>query len=198
MIMMKNIHDAKPRLIFLSMIILIIVMFVLPFFSVESYSLMTNTTSHLGAQYAPHACIMNVSFMLIGVSCVIESIRYLKTYWVHQILLIIFGLGLILTGIFQHAPIVEGISYDMFHDQMHSIFASIVGFSFVMLAFSSSFIETKRKDALVDTVVAILATLFSIIMAINPMIAGITQRIMFIMAFTWLHLFLTRSSNYPA
>jgi hypothetical membrane protein len=193
--MMKNTQDTKPRMILLSMIILIIVMFVLPFFSVESYSLITNTTSHLGAQYAPHAWMMNITFILIGMSCVIESLRYLKTYWVHQILLIIFGLGLVLTGIFQHAPIVEGISYDVFHDQMHSIFASIVGFSFVLLAFSASFIELKRSNALMDALVAIMATLFSIIMATNPNIVGIIQRIMFIMSFSWLHLFLLRRNS---
>ena len=36
-----------------SYLILLLVIFILPFYSVESYSILKNTTSHLGAQHAP-------------------------------------------------------------------------------------------------------------------------------------------------
>jgi hypothetical membrane protein len=192
--MKKNIF-LKPRLVLISMIILILVMFGLPFFSVENYSIITNTTSHLGSQFSPNAWIMNITFMILGTTCIIESIKFLKTYWVHQFLLVTFGLGLIFTGVFRHAPIIVGQNYDVIHDTLHSIFASLVGFSFVLLCFSASFIEEKRKDAFINTLIGLLATLFSIMMATLPHYAGMIQRVMFIMSFTWLHLFLSKRSS---
>ena len=80
----------KPRLVLINMIILMVVMFGLPFFSVENYSIISNTTSHLGSQLAPNASIMNITFIIMGTACIIESRQFLKTYWVHQVLLIVF------------------------------------------------------------------------------------------------------------
>ncbi len=192
---MLNLRKIKHNPVLSSLIILCFVMFILPFYSVETYSIVQNTTSHLGAQFAPNAWIMNVTFLILGLACIKESLFYLKTFYFHQICLHLFGVGLIITGIFQHAPIIEGISYNVFEDNMHSIFASLVGFSFVLLAFSASFIESKFKYRYLDIAVALLATLFSIIMASFPEIAGIVQRTMFIMAFTWIHSFTHRILN---
>ena len=49
-------------------------------------------------------------------------------------LLSVFGLGLMFTGIFHHAPIIAGITYNSIEDNLHSIFASIVGLSFTVYA----------------------------------------------------------------
>jgi len=182
----------KPRLVLINMIILMVVMFGLPFFSVENYSIISNTTSHLGSQFAPNASIMNITFIIMGTACIIESRQFLKTYWVHQVLLIVFGLGLIFSGVFRHSPIIVVQNYDVMHDRLHSIFASLVGFSFVLLSFSASFIEVNPRNAFINALIGLLATLFSILMAFYPQYAGIIQRVMFIMSFTWLHLFLTR------
>lgn len=38
-------------------------------------------------------------------------------------LLIVFGLALMGTGIFQHRPIVEGLSFNMLEDHLHSSFS---------------------------------------------------------------------------
>jgi hypothetical membrane protein len=160
--------------------------------SVDTYSIVKNTTSHLGAQNAPNAWIMNVTFVLVGISCVLESWLHLGEFCFHRILLSVFGLGLVFTGVFHHAPIIEGIVYNSMEDNLHSIFASIVGFSFTVYAISSAFIDKDVKHKVIDIIVGITATSLSVLMGYMPDYSGIWQRMIFIISFTWLILMLKR------
>ncbi len=161
-------------------------MFLLPFFSVDTYSIIKNTTSHLGAQSAPNAWIMNAAFILVGFSCILEAWLHLGRFWFHKILLSIFGVSLIFVGIFHHAPIIEGVIFNALEDQLHSIFATIAGFSFTFLAISSAFIEKEVKHRLIDIAVGFAATILSLLMLCLPDYSGIWQRAIFIISFTWL------------
>jgi len=167
-------------------LLILLVMFVLPFYSVDTYSIIKNTTSHLGAQNAPNAWIMNVTFIIVGISCVLEAWLHFKKFWFHKILLSIFGLGLVFTGIFHHAPIIEGVIFNSSEDKLHSIFASIVGFLFVIYAISSAFIEKAVSHRIIDISVGFIATLLSILMLYFPDYSGIWQRAIFVISFTWL------------
>lgn len=91
-----------------------------------------------------------------------------------------------MTGLFQHAPIVEGVDFNTFEDEMHSIFASLVGFSFTIFAFSTTFIENKKKRRSIAIAIGTLATCLSILIFSVSSLAGVWQRIMFIISFAWL------------
>jgi len=56
----------------------------------------------------------------------IRSLAAFEEIFVHKILLSIFGLSLMLTGIFRHAPIIEGVIFNSIEDKLHSIFATVV------------------------------------------------------------------------
>jgi hypothetical membrane protein len=56
------------------------VIFILPFFSVDEYSILKNTTSHLGAQGAPYAWVMNVVFTLLGTAAIVDGWKQLSNY----------------------------------------------------------------------------------------------------------------------
>lgn len=195
---MKSIKNGllNTRFLLYSSILLFVVMFVLPFFSVESYSIIKNTTSHLGAQNAPNAWIMNVTFILLGVCCLLEAWLHLGKFWLHKILLSVFGLGLVFTGIFQHAPILSYVIFDATQDKLHSIFATIVGFSFTFFAFSSAFIEKTLKHRILDIAVAFVVTALSLLIFYLPEYSGIWQRVLFIFSFTWLIFILERIRVY--
>jgi hypothetical protein len=177
-------YEVTP--LFIAFCILVGVMLVLPFFSVDEYVIWRNTTSHLGSQNAPNAWIMNLAFMFIGAATAYEGWKTLGKYWFHKIVITVFAVGLFMTGVFQHAPIIEGISYDIFEDQLHSIFASAVGFSFTLFAFSTAFIEARRSRRIISIAVGLAATGLSLLIFIAPDLAGIWQRIMFVVAFAWL------------
>ena len=167
-------------------------MFVLPFYSADTYSIIKNTTSHLGAQSTPNAWIMNVTFVLVGISCVSEAWLHLGRFWFQKVLLTIFGLSLALTGIFHHATIIEGVIFNSLEDRLHSVFASSVGFLFVIFAISSAFIEKAVRHRIINVAVGLVVTALSILMLYLPDYSGIWQRAIFIISFLWLSFMLER------
>ena len=63
----------RKRQLIVSIIIyflFLIVASILPLFSYKGYSIISNTTSHLGAQGSPYAIIMNVVFILLGINAI--------------------------------------------------------------------------------------------------------------------------------
>lgn len=184
---MKN-----KRFILPAFVLLLFVMFILPFFSTTNYSIISHTTSHLGAQGAPYAWVMNLVFLIIGLACIIEAQLYLKTFWVQKLLLTIFGIGFLMTAYFQHAPIDTSIFYDVFEDKMHSISASIIGFSFTLFAFSAAFIETNTRRRVIALVVGFFSTGLSILMFSLNSFSGLWQRLIFIISFIWIIYFLNK------
>ncbi len=176
-------------------IVMFLTIFILPFYSVEGYSILKHTTSHLGAQYSPHAWIMNTVFILLGITCIVESWLHLKRFWVQKTLLIIFGSGLILVAFFRHAPIIRGIPYSILEDTAHSIFATIVGVSFTLFAFSAVFIEKTNRRKAIALCIGLIAIVLSVLMFSVVDLAGLWQRIMFIISFTWLIFFLEGMRN---
>jgi len=176
---------------------MLLAIFILPFFSVEEYSILRNTTSHLGAQDAPNAWIMNLVFALLGIATIIDGWERLPKYWMHKALVTLFGMSLIFTAFFQHAPIVQGATFSELEDGLHSKFATITGFSFTFFTFSAAFIESTRLRKLVALGIGILAILLSLLIFNLPDLAGVWQRIMFIAMFGWLMYFLyTRNPTY--
>jgi hypothetical membrane protein len=171
-------------------ILMLLVIFILPFFSVDQYSILKNTTSHLGAQGAPNAWMMNVVFAVLGVASIVDGWTRLSNFWLHKAVLIIFGTSLFLTAIFQHAPIVPGVAFNVLEDDLHSKFATVTGFSFTFFAVAAAFIETTRLRKVVALGVGILATLLSLLIFNIPGLAGIWQRMIFISSFAWLMYFL--------
>jgi len=190
---------ARPRLMPPSYVAMLLVMFILPFFSVDEYSILKNTTSHLGAQGAPYAWAMNVVFALLGAASVLDGWEPLSDYWLHKALLSVFGASLVLTAVFQHAPIVQGIAFSAREDSLHSVFASATGASFTLFAIAGVFVESSRIRRLVAGGVAAVAVILSMLIFSVADYAGIWQRAMFIVAFAWLMYFLyARARTSPA
>ena len=180
------------RYLLYAFLLLLTIMFALPFYSVDTYSIIKNTTSHLGAQSSPNAWIMNISFILVGITCILEAWLHLRRFLFHKILLSIFGLSLMLTGIFRHATIIEGVIFNSIEDKLHSIFATIVGFSFAIYAVSSAFIEKAVRYLIIDIAVGFTATILSVLMSCLPNYSGIWQRAIFVISFVWLIFMLER------
>lgn len=77
---------ARYRFLLPVYIFLILAMFLLPSFSVEGYSVLKNTTSHLGAQNAPYAWVMNVVFFMLGAACILEGWLHLHRFWFQKLI----------------------------------------------------------------------------------------------------------------
>jgi len=167
-------------------IIMLLVIFILPFFSVPGYSIIKNTTSQLGAQFAPNAWIMNVTFVSLGVSSIIAGWRFLDGFMFHRIFLLLFGISLVLTAFFNHAPLDPDIQYNLTEDGWHSYFAYSAGLSFTIFAISTGFILEDRIDRGLALGTGIIATILSILMSEVDQLTGIWQRLIFIICFGWM------------
>jgi hypothetical protein len=170
--------------------LMFLIMFILPFFSVNEYSILKNTTSHLGAQGAPYAWVMNLVFALLGIAAVVDGWVRLQKFWLHKVVLTIFGISLILVAFFQHAPIVSGVEFSALEDDLHSKFATTIGYSFVFFAISAAFIELTRIRSVIAAGMGIIAILLSMLIFNVSELAGVWQRLMFIIMFAWLMFFL--------
>ncbi|MCR3905686.1 MAG: DUF998 domain-containing protein [Tenericutes bacterium] len=176
--------DDKPLLLFIYPL-LIVVIFVLPFFSFEGYDILKHTTSQLGAQLTPNAWVMNTVFMLLGGAVIIDSLKSLKGFYVQQVVLIIFASTLILTAIFRHEHITSLFTHNI-EAELHSLFATIVGFSFVVFAMSMYFIEEEVKRKQISILMVFITTLLSILIFSMEPLRGLFQRLMFIISFLYL------------
>jgi len=170
-------------------IILLVVMFLLPYFSADGYSVFKNTTSQLGAQNAPNAWVMNMVFFLLGAACILEAWLHLRNFWFQKVILTIFGLGLIFIAFFQHAPITGSIPFNSLEDEIHSFFANVIGFAFTILAFSAAFITKSHVGKIMALLLGCISTILSALMFSLTTYTGILQRLMFILAFAWLIFF---------
>jgi len=177
-------------------ILFLVVSFGLPFFSFKGYFIISNTTSHLAAQGSPLAWVMDIIFVCLGIMAII--INYTTQVRYHQVIGGIFGLSLIMTAFFPYAPLVKDVPINLLFDEMHSVFASITGFSFTLLAVGHGIIS-REKQRVGGFIVATIAMLVSIGMMMFPAFMGILQRIMFISAFGWLFFYMkpTLQNQYP-
>lgn len=177
---------TRIRLFMLSSLALLLIIVVLPFFSAEGYSIIHNTTSELGAQKTPNAWIMNLSFILTGLSCLFAGWPHYADYWFQRIVLLIFCCSLILTALFHHAPIDPGLNFNAKENSLHSLFSSLTGFSFTLLAISTGFLKGKTAQRLLPIALGLLATLLSLLMFTVEEFRGLFQRLIFILAFGWM------------
>lgn len=168
--------------------LLIAVVFILPFFSSDNYSILRNTTSHLGGQNMPNAWVMNLTFVLLGITVVWAGWKFLGNFWLHKILLLGFGLSLILVAVYSHAPIDPRLSSNEYEDFLHSVFAKTTGWTFTILAGAMIFIVKSKFHKILAGAIAIFVTLLSLMMFWEPTthLMGIWQRMIFLSSFAWL------------
>lgn len=164
-------------------ILFVLTIFILPYFSFENYSILTHTTSHLGAQGSPTALWMNIAFVTLSLTSLIHFQSNPDAS--QRVLGSLFSIAFLLTGIFPHAPLVENIEVNYQLDMLHSIFATTTGFLFTFLAFSAIFAKSTQKRHL-SVIAAVISILSSILMYFFPQYAGIIQRALFIYAFYWI------------
>lgn len=174
------------KTLLVSYAILMVVMFVLPFFSTKDYSILLHTTSQLGAQNTPNAWIMNCTFALMGTTTILVGWNHYRTFFLHRVFLVVFGSSLVLAAIYRHAPIPHHVEFSIREDELHSVFATTTGFGFTLLAISTGFIKANKKKCLVPFMAGILATMFSLMMFSFEDYAGVFQRLIFIFSFAWL------------
>ncbi|AUC81148.1 DUF998 domain-containing protein [Lacinutrix sp. Bg11-31] len=163
------------------------VMFLLPLFSFQGYSIIENSVSELGSQNAPGNWIANSVIILLGTATFFLGIKTLKTNVLQNIGLFFFCFSFILTGIFEMAgPFYKIYNYNYTQDAFHSMFSSITGFAFCLFCLLFLLVLKETNDKIKTILMFLLALVSSYLMLEFPEYKGLTQRILFIGAFSWL------------
>lgn len=170
-----------------SYVLLIAVIWILPFYSFEGYSLTENSISELGAQNVPRAWIMNLTIALVSLSTFALGTKAYKLKSGQLIALYFFSISFFLTGYFQLAGSQTALYlYDYTQDSLHSIFSLVTGFAFCIFCLFLIWVLKLDKHKVQTSITIIVILALSYLIFAFPKMGGIFQRILFMIAFGWL------------
>ncbi len=152
----------------------------------QSYSPVALGTSEAAAQGVAGAWVARLGFVMFGLAvlgiCVLRHQSWPPlTTGLHGG----FGVGMILVAVFSHAPWETGVPYVELEDQLHSVFASVVGFSFIAGVASTMFTRRPRTRMGVVGDIAALLVATTVPLLAGSSLWGAAQRLMFITAAAW-------------
>lgn len=157
-----------------------------PFYSVPEYRLVSNTISELGAQQTPHNFFAIFGFLAFGLGIVLDWVRQPSR---QTLPFMLFGLSMMIAGIFPHKPLGIGTPYNEVVDSIHSGAATLGGL-FITLGFLTESVRTtSNKRRVITLALATLCFFLPLGMFSLPNLQGILQRIMFASVFLWFWFF---------
>ena len=163
-----------------------------PFYSVENYSIVSNTVSELGAQATKNNIIAILGFIAFGSGVIIEWFRQPSK---NTLPFLFFGTFMILAGILPHKPIDSSLSYSTTTDQLHSLMASASGIAITIGFLWSGIRSPRAKMRMFSFYMAIICVTLPLIMLATPKYQGIIQRLMYFQVFAWLWFFYPKYSQ---
>lgn len=166
----------------LCLCIFILIIFLLPRFSFENYSI-----SQLGGQWHPYAWVMNIfGFMLMGLGIVVLYLK-IPLSLLSKTLVLAFGVLMIAVGFFQHEPVAGYGIKSVVESSIHSIIANVMGITITLFALSLVFDKkaTKYFKAMAF-LAALVSSLLSLGLVVFPDYYGYIQRAMFMLILCWL------------
>lgn len=173
-------------------VLLIVTLFVLPFFSFSGYSITKHTISELGAQKVPGNWFANVTIFLLSAAIVLLATKQLKPYWKQLSVVYFFCVSLLLTGVCQLAGLdAQQYIYNYTADALHFLFSILTGFAFCLLCISFIFILKNNNHKWQTFGAFMLALVAPLLMWYFPEYKGMYHRILFLASFGWLFYALT-------
>ena len=182
------------KIIFLlpAIVYFLIVIILANFFAPSGYQWTRNSISELGSQGHTHKWIMQAGF--IGFGILLTAGFTWKWHQVGSVLLpdisiVIYGLSVLVTGIFCGAPIDNSLNYSLREAQLHSAFATIAGISLVAGILWNLFVSPDRRS--IHLLFLILITGISMLFGLAErgglaIRKGLIQRLLYLTSFVWL------------
>jgi hypothetical membrane protein len=187
-----NAEGDSMRYNVLAVAFIIVVIAVAHWLAPAAYSWRDNTISELAAQGYERAWIMRVGFMGFGALIVLgaaDRARRMRGSRLHlwrEVPLVVYGLGILVAGIFSTAPFLPGVAYSAGEASVHSAVATLagVGLSLAMLLHAATPGSTRQR--ILHLVALVLTTAISALFGMATAGAGIWQRCLYLVGFAWL------------
>jgi len=162
------------------------------FFAPPGYVWTRNTISELASQGHANKWIMQSGFigfgLLLTVGLVYMSSKPGKTNY-PDLPIMVYGLSILITGIFCAPPFDSSLSYSLKEGEIHSLFAMIAGFALVGGILLYLIVTPEKRNF--HLVFIVLITGISILFGLAesgvlPIGKGIVQRALYLVSFAWL------------
>jgi len=170
----------------------VVAIIVAHFFATNPYDWRANTISELASQNYQYRWIMKIGFILFGGILVIGITNKLingNGKLLTELPILIYGLAILISGLYSTKPIVDGIEYSELESKIHSYSAQIAGMAFSIGLLIYGFTETNTNLKIIHFVTFAFVVGFSTLFGIMDSNVGIIQRVMYIGSFVWLTLF---------
>lgn len=166
------------------------------FFAPPGYTWTRNTISDIASQGHTRKWIMQAGF--IGFGILLAGGLVLKSFTMGRInpadiLILIYGLSVLVTGFFCEAPIDKSLAYSVRDAKLHSLFATVGGFSLSLGILWYLLAAASAPERILHLVFLVLITGLSMLFGVAEkgtffIGQGVVQRIMYLAAFIWLSL----------
>ncbi len=168
----------------ISTTLFVVVILLAHVFATDPYDWTKNTISDLGAQGYGKKSIMQIGFLVFGLTLSVGVLANGLSLRTTPIL--IYGLCIALTGIFCTKPFVEMESYSSSQSTLHSVFAQAAGVSFSIGILMQLFFTSENKLKYVHLLFFILVIGLSAAFGLVKNYPGIIQRLLYLTSFFWL------------
>jgi hypothetical membrane protein len=155
----------------------------------QPYSWSENTISELGAQGYDYGWIMRAGFIGFGALVFLGAAQRARkpgSAWFRELPLMIYGLGVLVSGLFSAKPFMEGVPYLEAEARLHSTMATAAGaaisIAVVLYLVTDKSVRGKMAHLMALALIVALSALFGA----SPTGAGIVQRLLYMAGFAWL------------
>lgn len=152
----------------------------------DSYDWIHNGVSESAAQGISGAWLARLGFVLFGLAVITLSL-IVRTTWtvIATGAHLVFGISMLGVAAFSTRPWTPNVAFDRTEDQIHSVFATTMGFAFIGGVVAVMIVHLRRGATgwPGDVVALVVAT--SVPLAMSSEIWGVLQRCMFLTAALW-------------
>jgi hypothetical membrane protein len=182
------------KFITLSVIYFAATIIVAHFFVPPEYRWTQNTISDLAAQGLKYQWIMQAGFIgfgvLLNMGIVQVFIREQKVNY-PDLLIMIYGFAVLLTGFFSTAPFLKDVSYSVKESNIHSLFATLAGVAFSAGIMYRLIIAPTPGEKYLHVLFLVLVLGSSLLFGLceNGILLlgkGLVQRFLYLASFIWL------------
>lgn len=168
------------------------------FFTSSPYDWKHNTISELAAQQYPYRWLMKMGFLLFGgilaTGITVKLLNGNRSLWT-ELPILIYGLAILVSGLYSTKPIEAGVEYVEMESQIHSYAAQIAGIAFSLGILIHGFSESNPKLKIIHFAAFAFVIGFSALFGLAETNTGIIQRTMYAGSFVWLVFFYNQTDK---
>ncbi len=150
------------------------------------YSIVAHSISESAAQATTGAWLGRAGLGLLGAAGLLLATPISRGSRWARLGMLCFGVGLIASAVWSHAPWLPHLPSDPAEDMLHSLASSVVGVGIVSATLALTLRSPDRVGRWFSLVTLIVSCLAPALMATDSAHAGLWQRLMFGTAMVWL------------